>query len=141
MKKAIFVTAISVMAVLFAHAQKVDAAKVPAVVKSAFEKKYPGVVAKWELEDRKYEAAFKEGAEEASATFKADGTFEEAETEIKTTGLPASVVDYMKMHYNKPIREASKIMLANGVVNYEAVIGKTAYIFDAAGNFIKQQKD
>ena len=141
MKKAIFVTAFSAIAVLFAHAQKIEAAKIPAAVKSAFEKKYPGAVAKWELEDGKYEAVFKEGKTEAAATFKADGTFEEAETEITVTGLPASVVAYMKKNYNKPIKEASKIVLANGAVNYEAVIGKTAYVFDAGGNFIKQQKD
>jgi len=141
MKKAIFVTAIFGVAAVFAHAQKIDTAKVPATVKSAFEKKYPATVAKWELEDEKYEAVFKEGKTEAAATFKADGTFEEAETEITVAGLPASVVAYMKKNYNKPIKEASKIVLANGAVNYEAVIGKTACVFDANGNFIKQEKD
>ncbi len=141
MKKGFTLTAIFGVAVLFAIAQKIDAAKVPAPVKAAFEKKYPGSAAKWELEDGKYEAGFKKGKTEMAATFDASGNFEEQETEIKTTELPAAVTDYLKKHFNKPIKEASAIVLANGTINYEAVINKTAYVFDAKGNFIKEGKD
>lgn len=39
-----------------ACAQKIDAAKVPAAVKAAFEKQYAGVAVKWEKEGSKFEA-------------------------------------------------------------------------------------
>ncbi len=141
MKKFIFITAFLAVGVLVVNAQKIAAAKVPAAVKTTFQKKYPGSIAKWELEDGKYEASFKLAKTEMSATFEANGTLIESEEEIKTGALPASVLPYVKIHYNKPVKEAAKITLANGSINYEAHISGKDLIFDASGNFIKELND
>ena len=61
MKKLLMMATLATSISLVACAQKLDASKVPAGVKAAFTKQYPGVTAKWEKEDGKYEASFKQG--------------------------------------------------------------------------------
>ena len=122
--------------------QKLDASKVPAAVKATFAKQYPGVTANWEKEDGKYEASFKQGANDQSAMFEPNGTFTESEMEMKVADLPATVVAYMKAHYkSKPIKGAAKITKADGSINYEAALGGKDVLFDANGNFLKEAKD
>lgn len=121
-----------------ANAQKMDASKVPAAVKSSFEKQFPGAVAKWEKEDGKFEAGFKINGHTMSALFEANGTMTESEIDMKVADLPATVLAYVKEHYKgKSIKEAAKITKSNGIVNYEAEVAGKDLIFDAAGNFIK----
>lgn len=68
------------------------AQEAPSVVKTAFAKNFPGATVKrWDKEDGKYEANFNKNGKSMSATFTADGTLEETETDIKISGLPASV--------------------------------------------------
>lgn len=124
------------------NAQKLDAAKVPIVVKAAFAKQYPGITTKWEKEDGQYEASFKQHGNSSSTTYKANGTFIESEIDIKVTELPASVLSYIKEHYKgKTIKEAAKITKADGTVNYEAEVNGKDVIFDAKGNFLKEMRD
>ena len=125
-----------------ACAQKLDASKVPAVVKASFAKQYPGATAKWEKEDGKYEAGFKKDGNSMSALFEANGTMTESEMDIKVADLPATVLAYVKEHYKgKSIKEGAKITRADGAVNYEAEVDGKDVIFDAAGKFMKEVKD
>ncbi len=125
-----------------ACAQKVNEKAVPAVVKTAFAKEYPGVVAKWEKENSKFEVNFKKDGKEMSALYEANGTLTETEASMKVTELPANVLSYVKEHYKgKTIKEASKITKATGIVNYEAEVSGMDVIFDASGKFIKEMKD
>ncbi len=122
----------------------VDAQKeiTPAPVKESFTKLYPGVKPKWEKEKGDYEANFKKSGKEMSATFAADGTLKETETGIAIAELPDVVKKYLAAHYkNAAIREAAKITKADGTVNFEAEVNKRDVIFDANGNFIKEEKD
>src|SRR6266852_2459950 len=113
MKKLKMITALVVLITSSAYAQKLDASKVPAVVKTAFAKQYPGVTPKWEMEDGKYEASFKKGIDAMSAMFEPNGTFTESEVDIKVTALPASVLAYVKEQYKgKTIKEGAKITKA-----------------------------
>ncbi len=107
-----------------AMAQKVNSTQVPVAVKASFEKAYPAVKnVKWEKEKSNFEAGFKQGGNEMSAVFKADGTQLETELEIKPADLPATVTAYVKQHYKgATIKEAAKITKANGEVNYEAEV-------------------
>jgi hypothetical protein len=126
----------------FANAQKIDAAKVPAAVKAAFAKQFPGIVAKWEKEDGKYEAGFKQNGTTMSALFESNGTMTESEMDIKVTDLPATVLAYVKEHYSgKKIKEGAKITKADGTVNYEAEVAGKDVIFDANGKFLKEMKN
>ena len=125
-----------------ACAQKLDASKVPDAVKAAFAKKYPGITAKWEKEDGRYEAGFKQNSNTMSALFEANGTMTESEMDIKVGDLPASVQAYVKDHYKgKNIKEGAKITKADGTVNYEAEVDGKDVIFDSNGKFLKEVKN
>ena len=123
-------------------AQQIDASKVPAAVKAAFEKKYPGQPVKWEKENGQFEAGFKQNGKNSSALFTAGGTMTESEMEIKPSELPAPVLAYVKAHYKgAAIKEGAKITKADGTVNYEAGVNRKDVIFDEKGNFLKEAKD
>ena len=125
-----------------ACAQKLDASKVPAAVKTAFVKQYPGLTTKWEKEDGKFEASFKQNGKTMSALFEANGTMTESETDIKVSDLPANILAYVKEHYKgKTIKEGAKITKADGTVNYEAEVDGKDVIFDSNGKFLKEAKD
>ena len=142
MKKLLIMTTFVAAIACAASAQKLDASKVPASVKTSFAKKYPGVIAKWEKEDGKYEANFKQDSKTISAMFEPNGTFTESETDIKVADLPATVLSYVKEHYkDKTIKEGAKITKADGTVNYEAEVNGKDVIFDANGKFLKEVKD
>jgi len=142
MKKVLAVILLSSSLSFAASAQKLDASKVPAPVKEAFAKKYPGIVAKWEKENGKFEAGFKQGGNTMSALFEANGTMTESEVDIKVSELPAAVLAYVKEHYKgATIKEGAKITKADGTVNYEAEVNKMDVLFDVNGKFIKEVKD
>ena len=125
-----------------ACAQKLDASKVPASVKAAFAKQFPKTTVKWEKEDGKYEAGFKQNGNTMSALFETNGTMTESEMDIKVTDLPASVLSYVKEHYKgKRIKEGAKITKADGTVNFEAEVDGKDVIFDATGKFLKEVKE
>lgn len=114
----------------------------PSVVKSAFAKSFPGAsVKKWDKEDGKYEANFSKGGKMMSATFAADGTLEETETDIKVSELPSSVIEYIKAHYkNAVVKEAAMIIRGNDKM-YEAEVKGRDLLFDMQGKFLKEEED
>jgi hypothetical protein len=127
---------------LTACGQKIDASKVPAVIKESFTKQFPGATAKWEKEDGKYEAAFKQNSNTMSALFEENGMMTESEMEIKVAELPAPASAYIKANYvSATVKGAAKITKANGEVNYEAELKGKDVIFDATGNFLKEVKE
>ena len=141
MKKVLFM--LLMIAGFHSFAQKIDAAKVPAPVKNAFNTIFSGVAAvKWEKEKGNYEANFLQNSEKMSALFDEKGTWLETETAIKTSDLPASITDYIGKNYKgEKIKEAAKLKMANGDNNYEAEVKGMDLIFDANGKFIKSMKD
>ena len=142
MKKFMMMAVLAVSVAFSACAQKLKDADVPVAVKASFAKKYPGVTAKWEKEDGKYEAGYKKDGNSMSALFEANGTMTESEMDIKVSDLPATVLAYVKEHYKgKTIKEGAKITKADGTVNYEAEVDGKDVIFDAAGKFLKEVKD
>lgn len=138
MKKVMIISAFIGAISLSACGQKLDASKVPAAVKSAFAKQYPGVAVKWEKEDGKYEASFKQNGNSMSALFEANGTMIESEIDIKVADLPSPVLAYVKDHFKgKSIREGAKITKADGTVTFEAEVAGKDVIFDANGKYIE----
>lgn len=122
--------------------QKIDASKVPAAVKATVAKQYPGIAVKWEKEDGKFEASFKQNGSSMSALYLPNGTMTETEVDIKVSDLPAAALAYVKEHYKgKSIKEGAKITKADGTVNYEAEVNGKDVIFDANGKFLKEAKD
>ncbi len=142
MKKLSMLTIIATSLAFAACGQKIDASKVPANVKASFAKAYPGITAKWEKENGKYEVNFKKDGNTMSVLIETNGNITETETDIKTSDLPATVLAYVKEHYaGKKIKEAAKLVKADGSVNYEAEVNGKDVIFDANGKFIKEAKD
>jgi cytochrome c-type biogenesis protein CcmE len=141
MKKITMISALVSLIGFSACAQKLDASKVPAAVKATFAKQYPGASVKWEKEDGKYEAGFKQNGNTMSALYEANGTMTESEMDIKVSDLPASVLAYVKENYkDKKIKEGAKITKSDGTVNYEAEVDGKDVIFDAKGKFLKEMK-
>ena len=124
-------------------AQKMDASKVPAPVKSTFSKNFPGITSvKWEKEKGNYEANFKQNEQKMSALIDANGSLLETETAIDASSLPSEALIYIGANYKgEKIKEAAKLKMANGDINYEAEVKGKDLIFDVRGNFIKSQKD
>ena len=129
--------------VFSANAQNLKESDVPSAVKNTFSSMYPNVTnAKWEMENGKYEAEFKENSVETSVLFEANGTYTQTEVEIAVSLLPSGVNDYVtKKFRDSKITEAAKITSSNGTVTYEAEIGKSDYLFDSNGNFLKKETD
>ncbi|HEV7782175.1 MAG TPA: PepSY-like domain-containing protein [Chitinophagaceae bacterium] len=139
MKKITGLTMISAFVSLTACTQKIDISKVPATIKESFARQFPGITARWEKEDGKYEAGFKQDGHEMSALFDSNGVMTESEIEIELSELPANVKEYIKTRYNgASIKETAKIILPGGKTQYEAEIKGRDIIFDSQGNFIKE---
>jgi putative PepSY-like beta-lactamase-inhibitor len=125
-----------------ACSQKLKDSQVPAATKIAFQKQYPNTKASWDKEDANYEVNFKKGGKEMSAIIQENGTIVETETMISLNDLPAPVSDYMNKHYKgSKVKDAAKIVKANGKVNYEAEIAHKDIVFDGNGKFLKEEKE
>ncbi len=142
MKKLVPMFALVASISFSASAQQLAAAKVPAAAKASFAKKYPGVTAKWEKENGKYEVNFKQHGNAMSVLMDDKGSISETEMDVKVNELPPAILAYVKEHYKgKAIKEGAKITKADGTVNYEAEVAGKDVIFDASGKFIKEIKD
>lgn len=139
MKKIIFFLAGLANLSIAANAQKLTTAQVPATVKASFVKAHPDVkTVKWEKEKNDYEAEFEINGKETSENYTAAGALVEVETAVQLSELPAGVTTYVAAHHKgAKIKEASKIIKADGSVTYEAAVGGKDLIFDDKGNFVK----
>ncbi len=143
MKKLMLLSAVGISIFNFtAHAQKLDAAKVPASVKAAFATDFPGIAAKWEKEKTNYEAGFKHNGNIMSALYDANGNKTETEMDIRISQLPSQVKAYITQHYKgEKIKEAAIITKADGQITYEAEVKGMDLLFSKEGKFIKIVKD
>jgi len=142
MKKLLFAALAAGMFAITACGQKIKESEVPAAVKSAFEKQYPGIKSNWEKEGKNYEVNFKQENKSMSAVIDKNGTILETETDIAITDLPQGARDYVKDHYKgAKIKEASKIVKSTGELSYEALVNGTDVIFDATGKFMRTAKE
>lgn len=140
MKKSIL--ALSVILALVAGTFSAQTMKkteeIPAAVKNAFKKEYPQVK-KVDFDDEHgtYEAEFKLNGKDMSVTYTANGTKQETETSIKIKELPKSVTSYVAAKKYGKIKEAAKIVYADGSVVYEAEVSKGDLLFNENGSFKK----
>lgn len=115
---------------------------VPAAVKTAFERSFPNTtVKKWDKEDEDFEANFSKDGKTMSATFDATGILKETETDINVSELPAPVADYIKANYKDAVIKEAALIEKGQEKMYEAEIEGKDLLFDATGNFLKQEED
>jgi len=117
--------------------------KAPAIIVNAFEKAFPGATKiSWDKEKDDYEVNFTFNTKQMAAVYNKQALLKETEETIAVTALPATVTAYISQHYPKAvIREAAKITLPGGAINYEAEVNKKDFIFDASGKFLRAQND
>ena len=143
MKKLIMLSSLVAIITFSACAQELDASKVPAAVKTAFAKKFPGATAEWGKENSKeYEAEFKLDGKPASANFLTDGSWVETEAEISMADVPAAVKTAVEKKYpGAVISKVYKIDNSKGELTYEAEIKtggkKKELVLKADGTIIK----
>jgi hypothetical protein len=113
---------------------------VPRAVKAEFAKAYPNVAkVKWEKEDGKYEASFKQNGHKMSVLYSADGAVNETETTIGINELPAAAKKYASSRGK--IKEAAIIVAADGSKQYEAEVGKKDLLFNERGDFVSERSN
>lgn len=141
--KKLTLSAFAVISVSLCSAQNLQEKDVPAVVRSAFQKQYPGVKAdEWDKEGVNYEVEFKVQEAEQSLLIDPMGTILETEIEINISSLPETAREYVSKNYaGQSITEAAKITDAKGKVTYEAEVKGKDLLFDGNGNFIKAADD
>lgn len=112
----------------------------PAAVVTTFNQKFQNVKElEWGQEKNgEWEAEFDQNGAEMSANFSADGKWLETETEIKVADLPAPVQAALK---GEKVKEAAKILRADGSTVYEAEVKHDDLIFDASGKMLSKGKD
>jgi len=142
MKKAFLFLLINLGCIILVSAQNVTEAEVPSLAKAAFMKQYSDTHAKWEKEKNNYEVNFKKDNKAMSAVIDKTGQIIETETDVLVDELPENVQSYLKAHYKGvKVKEAAKIVKANGEVNYEGEVNGKDVIFDKNGKFIKIARD
>lgn len=136
MKKVFFLLTLLLGTGMMACAQK----NPPQAVVTAFNQKFSNVKElKWSLEKNgDWEAEFEQGDTELSANFSAAGQWLETETEISVADLPAAVQAALK---GKKVKEAAKILRADGSTVYEAEVKRKDMLFDASGKLLSEEKD
>lgn len=136
MKKVFFLFVLILGAGFMACAQKTP----PQAVVTAFGQKFSNVKeVKWGQEKNgEWEAEFEQGGVDMSANFNAAGQWLETETEIKIADLPAPVQTALT---GKKVKEAAKIMRADGSTVYEAEVKHKDLLFDATGKLLSEAKD
>jgi uncharacterized membrane protein YkoI len=136
MQKFVFVMLLGCGTLCTASAQKTP----PTAVISAFNQKFTQVTGlKWGKEKNgEWEAEFDQKGMEMSANFTADGKWVETETEIQFTDLPTPVQAALK---GKKVKEAAKILKADGTTVYEAEVRHKDLVFDANGNLLADFKE
>ena len=139
MKKPILLL-VSVAMAATVMAQDIKTSNVPASVRAALIKKYPGATkVTWEKEKGNYEANWGgKSGEDTSVQFTPAGEFVEETDAIAVSALPATIAPYIKAHYNgAKIKEAGKVTDATGNKQFEAEIKGRDLLFDTDGKFIK----
>ncbi len=141
--KKIILMVVSAMISTLTFSQKLQVKNVPSSVKATFQKQYPNAKeVKWEKEERKFEASFNINKIANSVLFDSYGNILETEVEIGVDHLPKNILEYVSANYKgKKIKEAAMITDDKGAVIYETEINGFDLLFDAAGEFIKAEKD
>lgn len=104
----------------------------PSVVLTSFQERFPKIQnPEWEKEKNGgWEAEFEKDSVETSASFSADGTWIETETEVEFAQLPTPVQTALQ---GKKVKETARIQRSDGSIIYEAEVRGKDLLFDASG--------
>ncbi len=115
-------------------------ADIPAPAKAAFAKSYGGASkAKWDKENDQYEVSFQYKSQKMSVLYTASGSIVETETKIAVDALPQAAQQYASA--KGKIKDAARIVLADGSIQYEAEVKGTDLLFNDKGVFLTERKE
>lgn len=116
------------------------AIEVPENVAAVFKKQFPNAKnVSWEKEGDNYEAMFQHEVTETSMVIAPNGKILETETEMDSSTLPENILVYFDTNYKGyKIAEASKIVMNNGTIRYEAEVQDKDFIFDHNGILLEE---
>ncbi len=119
-------------------AQPNETITVPDAVMDQFTLLYPDARnIDWQIIKENYKADFKNDKATTMALIAWDGVLLKTETEIKTTALPETAIDYLTQNFpEKKIEQASIIEDKEGVITFEAVLDKVDLTFDCTGQIL-----
>ncbi len=110
-------------------------------MQAAFAKKFSNATARWEKENRTYEANFVLRGVKTSAIYLKTGEFQEVEETMSINALPPPAAAYLAKQYpGQKIAEVGHIKNATGEVTWEAEVGGQDVIFDINGEFVRVEK-
>lgn len=120
------------------QAQSIKSSEVPSSVNHQFSFIYPDATrVSWQVKEDNYQADFKNDKKSTRAVFMPDGTLLLTKTEIKVCALPKSALGFLiKDEPDTKIEQASIIEDDKGVITFEAVVDKTEFTFDQAGQYL-----
>jgi hypothetical protein len=126
MKKIVTLLSAALLISLFSYSQKMPADKIPASVKQAFTKMFPGATGvKYGSENKDYEVEFKNKGVEMSANFDARGKWLETETVIRREDLPKAVADSIERNFpGYSIADVGKVEKPGKEIVYEMDLKK-----------------
>lgn len=133
-----------IAALLFGQCKSAEPKVVPPeMVTTIFAGLYPGATeVTWEREDSLYEASFMQDTVNKSVTFQPDGTVVDLESAIPLSLLPPAVTDYVQQQLGgKRIKEATRIIHADGMIDYEIAVENKDYLFDSNGSLIQTKEE
>lgn len=135
--KSIFILVFAVLCGQTSFAHK--GINVPEPVKTAFAKSYAGALrVKWEQEGDQYEVSFLYKANKMSVLYTANGSAEATETEISVKELPPPALRFASERGK--VKEAARIVMADGTIKYEAEVKGSDLLFDENGNLLPESK-
>ncbi|PWA03951.1 PepSY-like domain-containing protein [Flavobacterium psychrotolerans] len=139
MNKSIFIAMVFLFTIATSFAQN----GIPKEVLTAFSQKYPNVKkAKWDKENKDYEAGFEVDKIDNSVLFDVKGNILETEVAIAKSQLPNGVLEYVAKHYvGQKVKGSAKINSTKEGVIFEVEVKGKDLLFDPNGKFIRESKD
>ncbi|MEI6124702.1 MAG: PepSY-like domain-containing protein [Bacteroidota bacterium] len=144
--KKIFLMLIAMLLISgFSYSQKVTADKVPAEVKTAFQKMFPTATkVAYEMEKADYEISFMLDGTECSANFDKTGKWLETETELNDAQIPAAVKATLAKEFEGyKTKESVKLETPETAAVYEFDVAKGESLFEVQiardGKLLKKQ--
>lgn len=116
---------------------------IPANLSDKIKSLYPDASdVRWEMEDSLYEASFVYRKVETSLLLSKEGKLLSTESIVASSTLPRKIKDYFaKHHVTAAITEAARIVDFSGIVTYEVEAGNIEYLFDAQGQWLRQENE
>lgn len=123
------------------RAQEIEVSEIPQTVLDEFNLVYPDARnIQWHFTHPYYVAEFRNNKMETMAIMSRDGDLTKTETEIKTTALPLEALGYLdNIETEEKIEWASITEDHTGMITFEAIMDKKAYIFDSNGQLLASQ--